>query len=139
MFDHDLVRFPLLGEHANLECDSCHQSKKFTEADTACSSCHIEDDPHAGRYDDDCQTCHNPVAWDLWLFDHNTQSNFVLDGAHTAVACDACHSTSLTSMSNKGDSCETCHRDDDVHNGEFGRDCGRCHSNQDFGVVRSLQ
>jgi hypothetical protein len=75
----------------------------------------------------------------LWLFDHNIQTSFTLDGAHLDVACDDCHRSSLASMQRTGDSCGDCHRTDDVHDGEFGPDCGRCHSDQSFRDVRSLQ
>ena len=139
LFVHDLTRFPLLGEHGNLECESCHETKVFAETGAECISCHLEDDPHAGKFENACQSCHNPVAWDLWLFDHNTQTSFTLDGAHLDVACDDCHRSSLSSMLRAGDNCGDCHRTDDVHDGEFGPDCGRCHSGQSFRDVRSLQ
>ena len=139
LFDHDLAPFPLLGEHDNLECESCHESKVFAETDDECLSCHRDDDSHAGKFEDNCQSCHNPVAWDLWLFDHNTQTNFELDGAHLDVACDDCHRSSLASMQRISDSCADCHRADDIHDGKFGPDCGRCHSDQSFKDVRSLQ
>ena len=28
-----------------------------------------EDDPHNGRFQDDCASCHNPVDWLQWQFD----------------------------------------------------------------------
>ena len=139
MFDHDLTRFPLLGEHANVECDDCHETKVFADAGMDCVDCHRDDDPHDGRFEDNCQSCHNPVAWDLWLFDHNAQTDFVLDGAHLDVACDDCHRSSLASMQKTGSGCGDCHRADDVHDGEFGTDCGRCHGNESFKDVRSLR
>lgn len=138
-FDHDLTAFPLLGEHDNQECESCHETKVFAGTEAACISCHVEDDSHDGKFEENCQSCHNPVAWDLWLFDHNTQTDFRIDGAHVDVACDDCHRSSLASMQKTGDSCGGCHRADDDHDGEFGPDCGRCHSDQSFTEVRSLQ
>lgn len=139
MFDHDLTRFPLLGEHGNVDCESCHQTKVFADTGTDCVACHLDDDPHAGRFADDCQSCHNPVAWDLWLFDHNAQTSFSIDGAHVDVACNDCHRGSLASMRKTDGACGACHRADDVHDGEFGPDCGRCHSNRSFKDVRSLR
>lgn len=138
-FAHDLTSFPLLGEHDNIECESCHETQVFTDTASDCFACHSEDDAHDGSFAEDCGSCHNPVAWDLWLFDHNTQTDFLLSGAHVDVACDDCHRSSLTSMRNVGDSCSSCHRSDDVHDGEFGPDCGRCHSDSSFKDVRSLQ
>lgn len=138
-FDHDLTRFPLLGEHDNIECEDCHETKVFTDTETDCVSCHVEDDPHEGVYADKCDACHNPVAWDLWLFDHNSQTDFLLEGAHLDVACDNCHRSSLASMQKVGSRCIDCHRADDIHDGEFGADCGRCHGDTSFEEVRSLQ
>ncbi len=138
-FAHDLTSFPLLGEHDNIECESCHDTQVFTDTASDCFACHREDDVHDGRFAEDCGSCHNPVAWDLWLFDHNTQTDFLLNGAHVDVACDDCHRGSFTSMRNKGNSCGGCHRSDDVHDGEFGPACGRCHSDSSFKDVRSLQ
>ena len=140
-FDHDLAQFPLLGDHDNVECETCHLSQVFTDVDTECVACHDDDDddPHRGNFADNCGSCHNPVAWDLWLFDHDTQTDFILDGAHLDVACDDCHRSSLAAMRNTGDNCGGCHRPDDDHDGEFGPDCGRCHGDNTFKDVRSLQ
>ena len=138
-FDHDFMRFPLLGEHDNLECDACHESQVFTGTDNECVSCHLEDDAHDGVFDSNCGACHNPVAWDLWLFDHDAQTNFPLNGVHVDVACETCHRSSLESMQKTAGRCADCHRSDDIHDGEFGYDCGRCHSDSSFKDVESLQ
>jgi hypothetical protein len=79
------------------------------------------------------------VAWDLWLFDHNAQANFKLDGAHVDVRCGDCHRSSLQSMQRISGRCRDCHRPDDRHDGEFGFDCGRCHTVYSFKELRSLQ
>ena len=138
-FDHDLTEFPLLGAHATTECDGCHVGHAFANDDTACASCHRDDDTHSGNLGTRCDTCHNPVAWDLWLFDHATQSDFALTGAHQGVACNDCHRSSLEKIRKIGGSCRDCHRSDDIHDGEFGTDCGRCHTVESFLEVRSLQ
>jgi hypothetical protein len=139
LFDHSLTRFPLLGEHDNIECDSCHLTQVFVDTESACESCHLDDDPHDDNFGRLCESCHNPVAWDLWLFDHNAQTDFPIGGAHVDVACDECHRSSLSSMQDIGEQCGDCHRSDDVHDGEFGRDCGRCHIDRSFTDVRALQ
>jgi hypothetical protein len=138
-FDHDLVSFPLLGEHGNIECDDCHATQEFVDTGSACVDCHLDDDNHDGVFESNCESCHNPVAWDLWLFDHNTQTELVLSGAHVEVACDSCHRSTFASMKKTGDRCADCHVADDIHDGEFGADCGRCHSDRSFQDVRSLQ
>ena len=138
-FDHDLTRFPLLGAHSDEECDSCHESHVFRDAPTACVDCHLEEDPHEGRYDENCAACHNPVDWIEWQFDHNTQTDFPLDGAHVTAQCNDCHRQSLAALSKLGGRCGDCHRADDIHDGEFGFDCARCHSAESFKDVRSIK
>lgn len=138
-FDHDLTQFPLLGTHASTDCDGCHDSHVFRDAPEACVDCHLEEDPHEGRFDSNCAGCHNPVSWEDWLFDHNTQTDFLLDGAHVSVTCEGCHRQSLTTMVKLGSRCTDCHRADDIHDGEFGYDCGRCHSADSFRDVRTIR
>ena len=138
-FDHDLTRFPLHGVHEEQECDSCHATQAFASEERSCVSCHGEDDPHKGNFQDRCDACHNPVAWNIWTFDHDVQTDFPLDGAHVDVACDACHRSSLEKIKSIDGSCRHCHRPDDIHDGEFGPDCGRCHTSETFTEVRTLQ
>jgi hypothetical protein len=138
-FDHGLTRFPLLGAHTDVACLTCHESHVFNDASTACNDCHRDDDPHEGRFSQDCAACHNPVDWQSWRFDHNRQTRFTLDGAHIEVACDACHRQTLDAQLALGQRCGDCHRSDDVHDSEFGLDCGRCHSSESFREVRSIQ
>lgn len=139
LFDHDLTGFPLLGNHAGEECDACHESHVFTDAPTDCAACHSEDDKHEGRFHENCARCHNPVDWVESQFDHDVQTNFLLEGAHGDVACDACHRGPLEKMTAIDGSCRSCHRADDIHDGEFGSNCGRCHTADSFREVRSLQ
>lgn len=138
-FDHDLTNFPLLGSHAETECEDCHATQAFTHAQTDCVACHREADPHRGNFTERCEDCHNPVAWDIWLFDHDTQTAFPLEGAHRDVSCDNCHRNTLSKMRVMDRNCRSCHRTDDIHDGEFGTDCGRCHTADSFTEVRSLQ
>ena len=138
-FDHDLTRFPLLGSHAGIECTDCHESHVFRDAPEACVECHLEDDPHEDRFSDECTTCHNPVDWTAWVFDHDLLTDFPLEGAHETIACEGCHRADLSGMQRLGSRCGDCHRADDIHDGEFGADCGRCHNSDNFHDVRSIQ
>jgi hypothetical protein len=138
-FDHGLTRFPLLGAHADEQCDACHETHVFSEAPTDCRECHRDSDPHADRFPKNCALCHNPVGWLQWQFDHDRQTDFALQGAHLEVRCDSCHRRPLAAQSRLGSRCADCHRSDDVHDGEFGFDCGRCHSAESFQDVRSIQ
>ena len=138
-FDHDLTRFPLLGTHANAECTACHETQVFRDAPENCSGCHVDDDPHDNRFPDDCGMCHTPVDWAKWRFDHNTQTAFVLDGAHQLVGCETCHRQKLEVQVQLGRRCNDCHASDDIHSGEFGADCGRCHSSDSFEEVEQIR
>ena len=138
-FDHDLSRFPLHGVHEEQECDSCHATQAFAGEKRGCASCHDDDDPHKGNFLDRCDACHNPVAWTIWTFNHDAQTEFSLEGAHVNVACDDCHRIPLDKMKSIDGGCRDCHRAHDVHDGEFGSDCGRCHTAETFTEVRSLQ
>jgi len=138
-FDHGLTGFPLLGAHGAAECDACHETKVFRDAPSTCIECHAEDDAHDGRFGTECALCHNPVDWQEWRFDHNTQTAFTLEGAHTSVDCENCHRRPLAAQKAIGERCGDCHRSDDVHDGEFGYDCGRCHTANNFSEVRTIQ
>jgi hypothetical protein len=94
-------RFPLLGQHAVLQCDECHKSAavgQFTGLSTVCSTCHMNDfqttvNPNhvAAKFSTTCETCH--TSFDNWLnakFDHST-TGFLLTNGHANVACAACH------------------------------------------------
>lgn len=101
-FDHTQTGFPLIGQHLNTSCTSCHQPDTldsgrrvihFTGEMNQCMSCHA--DVHLGQFEDenkitDCTRCHGFVAWLPGQFDHNT-ARFVLEGAHQEVACIKCH------------------------------------------------
>ena len=138
-FDHDLTRFPLHGVHAENECEDCHTTQAFATTERNCTACHQDDDPHRGYFPERCDSCHTPVAWDLWTFDHNLQTDFLLEGAHIDVACEDCHRGPLEKMQILNGNCGSCHKTDDDHDGEFGSDCGRCHTADSFKEVRSLQ
>ena len=102
-FDHSKTNFPLIGAHENVQCEQCHKPSgpsgqlaevSFKSAPTACSSCH--EDPHGSQFaldgnSQNCDTCHNSVAWKPSLFNHETQTDFSLKGAHEHVPCNQCH------------------------------------------------
>lgn len=93
-------RFPLVGAHASLTCDSCHKgaaSGQFVGLSTACISCHQADfakttNPNhtALGFSPDCQTCHTMDSWSGAQFDH-AKTGFALTGAHSTVPCTQCH------------------------------------------------
>ena len=131
-FDHDLSSFPLIGMHAAVQCEECHLTSVYRSTDSECNSCHAGDDVHKTRLGTDCETCHNPNAWENWLFDHDEATRFEIDGAHEDAGCYDCHRTRSKGKLKASGDCISCHRSQDIHNRQFGRQCGKCHSTESF-------
>jgi hypothetical protein len=135
---------PLSKAHASLEgvdkCQKCHEPGRKVTNDL-CLSCHK---PIADRIrlkkgvhrdaTGDCAGCHVEHAgvdaelrpFDQKNFDHGTETGFVLDGRHVAIAkdCAKCHKT--RSFLSVTPTCSTCHID--IHKPSLGSDCRACHS-----------
>jgi len=133
-FEHDITRFPLIGIHAVTPCEECHESTSYRDAPMKCFACHEKKDKHKGRFGDRCDICHNPNSWKTWLFDHNEQTDFKLDGAHKDLRCESCH-RKKSGTAKIAKNCHSCHFVDDIHRGGFGRRCERCHNTKDFSEV----
>lgn len=131
-FDHGLTRFPLFGQHGQLDCTQCHRDLTFTAAGTQCYQCH-EDSWHIGRFGTplECSACHRPVGWKAWRFDHDRQTRFPLTGRHAELTCHSCHAQPARTAELPVD-CFACHKTDDVHEGRFGTRCGDCHGGDSF-------
>jgi hypothetical protein len=138
-FDHDLTTFPLVGSHAVAPCETCHFDKRYHDTGSGCIDCHAKDDDHQGSLGEQCASCHNPNGWAFWTFDHDTQTEFLLQGAHKELACNSCHAPGGPAAEDMARICQVCHRKDDVHRGRFGKNCGQCHTNDSFSEVRRLQ
>jgi hypothetical protein len=138
LFDHDLTRFPLIGMHAGAPCEECHLSSAFKNTTAACNDCHA-DDEHNETLGTACGDCHNPNDWRLWRFDHDVQTEFKLEGAHSDLGCRQCHTARAAKEVRQSSRCNACHAQDDVHRGRFGRLCERCHSTDSFSNIRMLR
>ena len=102
-FDHSKTLFPLVGAHVRVQCDECHKPSipggkitevSFKSAPTTCVGCHT--DVHGGQFaragqPENCDKCHTNEKWKPSLFNHETQTDFSLKGAHEKVACGECH------------------------------------------------
>lgn len=124
-FDHNLAAFKLEGEHAEADCESCHENAQFVGTPTDCYSCHQKDDEHDGEYGTDCSACHNPSDWEDAVFDHN-RSKFPLVSGHFGVPCESCHSSGQ--YAGLSTDCASCHGDPAYHSGLFGLNCASCHT-----------
>ena len=131
LFDHDFTVFPLIGMHRIVPCQSCHINNQFAAIELECNECHKADDVHESSLSDNCALCHTPNAWNPWQFDHDTQTEYPLDGKHEGLSCDECHLPN-TQPEDTTQVCGNCHQSQDIHNGEFGLQCGRCHSTTGF-------
>lgn len=132
-FDHQFTELPLIGMHAVTACEECHLTAEYKKSPIECVACHEKDDVHKDKLGGDCELCHNPNHWNLWVFDHDKQSDYPLEGAHKDLDCLTCH----TKPVGKNEivlpiDCYSCHADDDIHLGKFGIQCERCHGFDTF-------
>lgn len=94
-------RFPLIGGHAALECETCHTGAatgQFQGLSTACYSCHAKTYQNtsgpshvATAFPTTCEQCHSVNTWFDAKFDHSKFTNFALTGVHTTLQCTQCH------------------------------------------------
>jgi hypothetical protein len=136
VFDHAITKFPLLESHIFLTCEDCHASNKFKEVKVACNSCHEGDDAHERKLGEQCELCHRPSQWMAWDFDHNTLTDYPLDGKHVGLDCHACHNKPVEGEIELPDKCYACHEKDDVHNGQLGKQCETCHITKSFKEIK---
>lgn len=171
-FDHSRTHFPLEAAHTRVTCAECHDARTRAGGDArapgiritwaagsegssfgrpafaSCVGCHV--DQHAGVFATSpggsaCTNCHGDESWSPTTYDigrHNRASRFMLDGAHQAVPCYACHaapgpdSTRTTVFRIANTTCIACHSKNDPHQGQFaGRTCEGCHLTTTFALA----
>jgi hypothetical protein len=120
-------KFALVGAHATIDCHACHTAvaaaQKLPED---CAGCHRSEDPHAGKLEGGCDSCHGQTSWHADVtFDHDL-TRYPLVGMHRVVSCAQCHAT--LAFKGTGTTCIDCHSHDDVHKGGLGNKCESCHS-----------
>ena len=148
--DHSGTEFPLLGKHADADCEDCHgrypvrndrlrmsfkpKTQSFAYPHPyfeRCTSCHL--DYHRSAFADRpggiaCDGCHDEYGWVPGKYDierHNRDAEYALEGAHLAVACTECHPSpdrgqEVEQFRSRGDDCLSCHERDDPHAEQFG-------------------
>lgn len=97
-FDHCKVGFDMNGAHLELDCVQCHEyawdddlpagAQRFRGLDQDCGTCHA--DPHDGRMQIGCTTCHGQERWD-GLHSVGHERFLPLVGGHGDVGCRECH------------------------------------------------
>ncbi|MGW8144277.1 MAG: hypothetical protein ACWGN2_07755, partial [Anaerolineales bacterium] len=139
--------FPLVGEHADLDCLSCHTDAQYAGTPNLCVDCHLEvlPDPH---FDSECSLCHSPTSWQDISFDHNMniaadcQSCHMDDrmSDHYFGQCSACHNTvdwaqvDFNHQAVDTKDCQSCHSDDKPANHYQGQ-CSLCHNTTNWAQV----
>jgi predicted CXXCH cytochrome family protein len=132
---------PSQGAHGAVTCTQCHTTTPYSTVARTCDGCHHTDyvgakDPdHAGAgFSINCTDCHAIVAgWAGANFaSHPTTPINPSQGAHGAVTCTQCHTT--TPYSTVARTCDGCHHQDYVattnpnHTGAgYSTDCASCH------------
>ncbi|MFN8256060.1 MAG: hypothetical protein U0W24_10255 [Bacteroidales bacterium] len=139
---HQQSRFPLVGVHANVDCNSCHLSEtlfRFDVIGTECYSCHrdkyesaTEPNHITAGFSTVCNDCHSIFAkeWNEAGFNH---SIFPLTQGHAIGDCSLCHING--DYSNTSPDCISCHQNDfnsttNPNHSEagFSTDCKTCHT-----------
>jgi hypothetical protein len=137
-FDHtEDTKWPLKGLHATVPtCESCHPVRKYSDTPKNCSAdgCHAKDDAHKGRLGDKCEKCHLETGDNI--FNHNTMSDYKLDGKHLTTKCSDCHPkvTFVPQPTN----CFGCHPEPKVHKGQYGTECESCHTTEGWDDIKAL-
>ena len=133
-FHHGKTTFELTGQHAAVDCRSCHETLVFSKAASDCISCHI--DMHQQTVGMDCARCHNTSHW---LVDNITQlhveNGFPLLGRHAAATCTDCHLSETGLQFHRiGNDCINCHRENYLATtapnhiaAGYSTDCVACH------------
>lgn len=145
-FNHNQTRFPLSGQHRNVNCASCHQMGETVDASEVfqdykgkdihqCQTCH--QDVHENKFGQDCRQCHSEESFrklrNADKFEHSL-TGYPLEGKHRQVDCRECHESRMIEPV-PHDRCMDCH--DDFHKGQLVRDnyrpdCKECHTTDGF-------
>jgi len=139
-FNHSSTRFPLTGEHNNVNCGDCHISG-YAETPTLCSDCHLNNYNSSSNPNHSnlglstaCDECHTTNAnWEPASFAIH-DNYFVIQGAHLIINndCASCHNGDYNNTPN---SCYGCHQSEynstlnpPHQSSGFGTGCEDCHT-----------
>ncbi len=130
--DHSKTRFPLLGLHQKVPCESCHPpsqgSRVWKGVPLDCHGCHSDRRTHKGALGVQCESCHDVSGWKS-IRHKAAEHRFSLVGNHN-VPCASCHikGAHLTAIV----TCADCHKQ--THRGTR-LPCETCHNVDDWKTV----
>jgi len=143
LFTHNThSTYKLEGKHQVVACTKCHTASPVTykPAPTACVDCHASQDVHQAKLGVECAKCHDAHGT-TQKFDHNTMTDYVLDGAHAKADCVGCHAQGDPKeakldygFASKGVECRDCHGD--PHGLRPGASCVGCHTTDSFSSAK---
>jgi len=144
-FTHEKTRYPLYGRHRLVSCEKCHlPGRPRTDIRFQhCQDCHSDFHQGQFRFRPDqgaCESCHdvNGFSPAKFTIEQHNQTKFILEGAHLAIPCTACHQRINTGLSTETiqfkfstTDCIACHRN--PHPGSSAKyfqdqNCQNCHS-----------
>ena len=134
-FSHDSTSFKLNGQHADVDCKTCHNDLAFSNIKDNCASCH--NDMHLQTVGTDCARCHTANNWLVAdVLQLHEKASFPLIGVHKSVSCESCHlSENSLRFDPIGTNCESCHLKDyqntinpDHNKAGFSTNCAECHN-----------
>ncbi len=134
VFQHSSTNFQLEGQHATLNCLSCHPTLVFNDAKSTCNECHA--DVHEQTVGVDCARCHNTNSFLVSnILEIHQLGRFPLVGAHSVADCYDCHKTSsLLQFPTMSIQCIDCHNEEYASTTNpnhltagFSTDCETCH------------
>lgn len=137
---HEKISFPLMGAHAIINCNTCHQNEtnlRFSPISPECISCHSQDYETAKMPDHitlgfpvDCSQCHRQTGMN-WIGEGIVHSFFPLEQGHKINDCSQCHKSST--YKDITPDCINCHKTDlaNAHSPDhslFPTQCNLCHT-----------
>jgi len=139
VFDHSETSFELIGQHKILNCQSCHQTLKFSQVKSQCFECHT--DIHQNTVSQSCEQCHTNDSWLVNnINDIHQMGRFPLIGAHKLADCKEGHASANNLMFEIiGIECIDCHiidyqsaKSPDHITADFSKNCQECHQVSDL-------
>ncbi len=151
-FDHSATGYPLLGQHENVRCETCHQRGIFKGTPRDCATCHARNNTRDARAmpvkhavtTQACDSCHTVNGFAGAIFSHvgvapggciTCHNNTNVQGkplghVSTNASCDQCHNTRAF--------LPAAAKPDNHIPVAAGAACSDCHRNPNFAVMPPL-